>query len=321
MEVDFTQQIKQEAHRLGFEKVGIAPAEKLEAEALHLKKWIADGYHGTMGWMEENIDKRIDPKSILPLAQSIISVAMNYYTDTQHSEDPNTGKISRYAWGTDYHDVLTERLQSLLQFIKDRQPGAEGKVYVDTGPMMDKVWAQRAGIGWQGKHSNLITHDYGSWVFLGEIILNLKLEYDVPDTDHCGSCTLCIEACPTQAITEPYVVDANRCISYLTIEHRGEIARELGEKFDRWIYGCDICQDVCPWNQNDAHPTEKEEFQPRQINIAPKLTDIAAMTQNEFSRQFRKSPMKRTKHSGLIRNASIALSNRKHDSLEKEKQE
>ena len=174
MEVDFTQQIKQEAHRLGFEKVGIAPAEKLEAEALHLKKWIADGYHGTMGWMEENIDKRIDPKSILPLAQSIISVAMNYYTDTQHSEDPNTGKISRYAWGTDYHDVLTERLQSLLQFIKDRQPGAEGKVYVDTGPMMDKVWAQRAGIGWQGKHSNLITHDYGSWVFLGEIILNLS---------------------------------------------------------------------------------------------------------------------------------------------------
>ncbi len=179
--------------------------------------------------MTQNFDKRTDPKNILPSAQSVISVAMNYYTDTQHSEDPGTGKISRYAWGTDYHDVLTKRLQSLLQFIEDRQPGAEGKVYVDTGPVMDKVWAQRAGIGWQGKHSNLITHDYGSWVFLGEIILNLKLDYDVPDTDHCGSCTLCIEACPTQAITEPYVVDANLCISYLTIEHRGEIARNSGK--------------------------------------------------------------------------------------------
>src|SRR5712692_1902173 len=219
-----TQEIKSKALELGFCNVGIARAERLEKEGGLLIEWLARGYHGTMEWMVRNLDKRVDPQHVLPGAKSVIAVAMNYYTDVQHSDDEKSGKVSRYAWGDDYHDVLKERLEKLLDFIKSKDGDVEGKVYVDTGPVLDKVWAQRAGIGWEGKHTNLITREYGSWVFLGEIIINRELDYDPPATDHCGSCTLCIEACPTDAIVEPYVLDSNLCISYLTIEHRGEIA-------------------------------------------------------------------------------------------------
>jgi epoxyqueuosine reductase len=226
-----------------------------------------------------------------------------------HTEAEGTGKISRYAWGDDYHDIVEKRLAILLEFILKQSPGARGKVYVDTGPVMDKVWAQRAGIGWIGKHTNVISLEYGSWIFLGEIILDIELEYDAPATDHCGTCSLCIEACPTGAIVEPYVVDANKCISYLTIEHRGDIAQELGSKFGHWLYGCDICQDVCPWNRKFARETEVKRFFPRKYNITPKLNAIAAMTQEEFSKKFSKSPVKRTKLAGLKRNAQVLLKN------------
>lgn len=306
----FTQEIKTKALELGFCEVGIARAESLNAESTHLAEWLVRGYHGTMEWMARNFEKRIDPGTVLPNAKSVVSVALNYYTGVEHSKDAEVGKISRYAWGDDYHDVMKGKLEEVLHFIVVKKPKAKGKVYVDTGPVLDKVWAQRAGIGWEGKHTNVITQKYGSWVFLGEIIVDVELEYDSPATDHCGSCTLCIEACPTNAIVEPYVLDSNLCISYLTIEHRGEIREELAGRFDNWIYGCDICQDVCPWNKKFAKPTSIEEFYPREHNVAPILQQVVEMQPEEFSRQFRKSPIKRTKHSGLMRNVK-AVMNRK----------
>jgi epoxyqueuosine reductase len=202
--------------------------------------------------------------------------------------------------------MLTKQLEKLYEFIKSEISGVDGKIYVDTGPVMDKAWAVRAGIGWLGKHTNIITRKFGSWVFLGEILIDAELEYNTPMLDYCGKCTACIDACPTQAIVQPYVIDANKCISYLTIEHRGELPKEIVSNFQNWIYGCDICQDVCPWNrfQNE---TEEPAFQPREENVAPKLTELAEMSQEEFSRRFRRSPMKRTKHSGLTRNAKAVL--------------
>jgi epoxyqueuosine reductase len=264
-----------------------------------------------MDWMERNPGRRSDPREILPGARSVISLAMNYYTGARHSNDPAAGKISRYAWGDDYHDIVRPKLLELLAYIRSIEPGSEGVVYVDTGPVLEKAWAARAGVGWEGKHTNVITQEFGSWVFLGEIILSTELEYDPPATDHCGTCTLCIEACPTDAIVEPYVLDSNRCISYLTIEHRGEIAAELGEKFDRWIYGCDICQDVCPWNEKFSVKTGAAGFAPRAATIAPELRHVAEMEQDEFSKTFSKSPVKRTKLSGMRRNAATVLGARR----------
>ena len=257
-----------------------------------------------MGWMEENVKKRIDPAEIVPGARSVISVAANYYTGVEHHPKNDEGKISRYAWGDDYHILVTARIKKLFECIKQIAPESDGRYYVDTGPVMDKVWAERAGIGWRGKHTNLITKDLGSWVFLGEIISTLELEYDAPMEDFCGSCTACLDACPTKAIVEPYVVDSNKCISYLTIEHRGEIDKSLEPLFDKWVYGCDICQDVCPWNKYQQ-PTRDNEFLPRDGNVTPSLDGLTSLTQGEFSRRFSKSPIKRTKREGLIRNATI----------------
>ncbi len=302
--MSLTQQIKSKAIELGFSKVGIAKAEILQEEAVHLQEWLERKYHASMQWMEKNFEKRINPQEIIPNAQSIISVAVNYYTPFQHQPKNDEGKISRYAWGDDYHISVTSRLEKLFEYIKEIAPNSDGKYYVDTGPMMDKVWAARAGIGWQGKHSNLITKEYGSWVFLGEIITTLELEYDAPMEDFCGTCTACIDACPTNAITQPYVVNSNKCISYLTIEHRGEIDETLHDKFEQWIYGCDICQDVCPWNRFQKE-TEHTEFFPREENINPSLNEIIELTQEEFSERFKKSPIKRTKKEGMVRNAKI----------------
>jgi epoxyqueuosine reductase len=303
-----TEEIKIKALELGFCKIGIAKAEMLNVEGQHLKEWLSLGYHASMQWMEKNFEKRVDPGNIVPNAQSVISVAINYYTPEEHSNKLGEGKISRYAWGDDYHILVTKRIEKLAECIKQIAPESENRYYVDTGPIMDKVWASRAGLGWQGKHTNLITKEYGSWVFLGEIITTEKLDYDSPIEDFCGSCTVCIDACPTDAIREPYIVDSNRCISYLTIEHRGEIAKELGKNFDHWIYGCDICQDVCPWNKFQQ-PTEHIEFKPRIENINPLLKELENISQEEFSKRFKKSPIKRTKREGIIRNASIVLGN------------
>jgi epoxyqueuosine reductase len=301
------ERVKRKAIEFGFTKVGIAKAEPLEEEAKHLREWLSHGYHGTMEWMADNGDKRTDPRNIVPGAKSVICVALNYYTPTQHSKEKSVGKISRYAWGDDYHDILTEKLKLLWAWMQREFPGVEGRYYVDTGPVMDKVWAQRAGIGWIAKNSNVITQDHGSWVFLGEIITTLELDHDTPATDHCGTCTLCIEACPTQAIVEPFVVDSNRCISYLTIEHRGEIVGEVTDHFENWIYGCDICQDVCPWNEKFSIETKERGFQPRPWNTTPVLEEVRDMTQTEFTAKFKGSPIKRTKREGLTRNAKVVL--------------
>jgi len=306
MDFSLTHRLKMKAVELGFSSIGIARAEVLNEEEKHLREWLARGYQASMQWLERDAEKRIDVTKILPNAKSVICVALNYFTPVQHSNTPALGKISRYAWGDDYHLVLTKRLEKLSEFIKSEIPGVEGKIYVDTGPMMEKAWAARAGIGWLGKHTNIITRKFGSWVFLGEILIDAQLEYDTPMLDYCGKCTACIDACPTQAIVQPYVLDANKCISYLTIEHRNKLPQEHVLNFQNWIYGCDICQDVCPWNRFQKE-TEEPAFQPRKENVAPKLTELAEMSQEEFSRRFRKSSMKRTKHSGLTRNAKAVI--------------
>jgi epoxyqueuosine reductase len=306
MDLSLTDKIKSKALEIGFSAIGITQAVSLTEEAENLSEWLGKKYHAGMKWMENESGRRTDPRSVLPGAQSVVCVGMNYYSPEQHSMDPESGKISRYAWGDDYHEIVSERLNVLLEFIKSEVPGVIGKFYVDTGPVMDKAWAARAGIGWMGKHTNIINRNYGSWIFLGELILDIALDYDEPITDLCGTCTACIDACPTQAIVQPYVLDSNKCISYLTIEHRGELPKGLIPKFHNWIFGCDICQDVCPWNRFQKE-TEEPLFRPRMKNIAPVLADVAVLSQEEFSRQFQRSPVKRTKQSGLVRNANAVL--------------
>ncbi len=305
---DLTRHIRAKAIDLGFSKVGVARAEILEEEGIHLQEWLGRGYQASMTWIQKNAEKRVDVSKVLPGIKSMICVALNDYSEGGHSGAPGKGKISRYAWGDDYHLVMTGRLEMLLKEIQTLQPGVNGKIYVDTGPVMDKVWATRAGLGWQGKHTNLITKDFGSWVFLGEILLDIELEYDEPITDACGTCTACIDACPTQAIVEPYLLDSNKCISYWTIEHRGTIPTEISQNLEDWIYGCDICQDVCPWNRF-AQLTSEEAFHPRPWNKAPELQEIEKLTKEQFNQRFRRSPIKRTKRQGLIRNAK-AVSDR-----------
>jgi epoxyqueuosine reductase len=298
--------IKLKARELGFSRVGITKADSLEYEGRLLREWLANGYHASMKWMERDAEKRVNPAGLLPNAKSIICVAANYCKKTSESDDPAIGKISRYARGDDYHKVLSGRLQNLLNYIIAEFPGANGKLYVDTGPVMEKALAVRAGIGWLGKHTNIITRDFGSWIFLGEIILDIELDYDRPVQDLCGSCTKCIDACPTHAIIKPYVIDSNLCISYLTIEHRGELPPALMPKFNNWVFGCDICQEVCPWNRFQKETTEPA-FQPREYNLMPRLVDLAGMEQEEFDSRFRHSAVKRTKNTGLKRNARALI--------------
>jgi epoxyqueuosine reductase len=306
-----SQAIKERARTAGFDKVGIVAATRLEAEGARLGQWLEFSYHGEMSWLEREPDKRADPRLLFPEARSVVAVALNYYTPHQHQNDPEFGKVSRYAWGDDYHDVVGEKLRQLLSWIKQECPGAEGKVCVDIQPVMDKAWAARAGLGWIGKHTNLITTDFGSWVFLGELLLNLELDYDnEPVEDHCGTCTLCIDACPTDAITEAYVVDSRACLSYATIELRAaEIPPSLTGKMEGWFYGCDICQDVCPWNRFEQSTTEAR-FEPRAGNVNAVLSEIEALTPETYAERFRKSAMKRAKLSGLQRNAKALLNAR-----------
>jgi epoxyqueuosine reductase len=300
--------IRERALVEGFHKVGIVRAEPLAQEAPQLKEWLARGYHGEMSWMARDVEKRLDPREVFPQARSIVVVALNYYTPDQHQEDSSTGKVSRYAWGDDYHDVVKTKLQSLLSWIREQAPNAAGKICVDIQPVMDKAWAVRAGLGWLGKHTNVITPEYGSWVFIGELLLNLDLEPDAERIeDHCGTCTICIDACPTQAITEPYVVDSNRCISYATIELRApELPASIQQDLSGWLYGCDICQDVCPWNRFEE-ATEEPRFAPRAGNVNADLADILELTPETYAARFRGSAMKRTKLSGLQRNARAIL--------------
>ena len=299
--------LRAEAATLGFSHLGIAPARVLDEEAGRLETWLREGHHAGMAWMAREPERRGDPARVLPGVRSVISVTMNYYTPHRHSDDPGIARISRYAWGNDYHDMMGDRLTRLEAVLHDMLPDQVSRRYVDTGPVMDKAWAVRAGIGWLGKHGNVITRDHGSWIFLGEILTTAELPYDRPIEDFCGSCTACIEACPTQAIVRPYVVDSRRCISYLTIEHRGEHSAEVeAMDFRGWVYGCDTCQDVCPWN-SFAQVTGEEAFQPRGHNLAPGIRELAGLDEVEFRERYRKSPVKRTKAEGLRRNARTLL--------------
>jgi epoxyqueuosine reductase len=310
--LSLTEKIKQKALEIGFHKIGVARAEPLREEGEHLKTWLANDYHGAMQWLEREPEKRADPRLIFPEAKSVLVVALNYYTPHEHETGDEKGKISRYAWGDDYHDVVKEKLRELLSWVKSENAEIDGKICVDTAPMMDKAWAARAGLGWIGKHSNLITKEYGSWVFIGEILLNVELEYETNLVeDHCGSCTKCLDACPTDAIIAPKIVDSKRCLSYATIELRdSEFPEEIIENLNGWLYGCDICQDVCPWNRFEK-PTEEARFEPRVGETSIELNKILNLSPETYAERFRRSAMKRTKIHGLKRNANALRTSEK----------
>lgn len=297
--------IKQFAIDAGFDRVAFVPAVKLDDEAERLNDWLNAGYNASMEWIARDPQRRTDPREIFPAARSVVVVLKNYYTDHRHT---SPGKISRYAWGDDYHDVVGSGLRAVLQRIRDEVPEADGKVCVDTAPMMDKAWAVRAGLGWLGKHSNVITRDLGSWIFIGELILNLELEYETAVVeDHCGTCTACLDACPTSAIVKPYIVDSAKCISYATIEHRGDqIPPEVASNLDGWLYGCDICQDVCPWNRFEK-PASDARFEPRLGQTSLDPAAVLEMEHPVYVERFRHSAVKRAKLSGLKRNAKYLM--------------
>jgi len=298
--------VTQIAQKLGFDLIGFAEVAQLFTEINGLKNWLNNGFNSKLSYMERNIEKRFDVKEILPSAKSVISLALNYYVEGEFSNNPQNGKISRYAWGTDYHYVLWEKLEQLITELNKIDDNFEAKSYVDTGPVMDKAWAVRSGIGWQGKNSNIINSKIGSWFFIANIITNFEFLTSQIVTDHCGNCTACIDACPTNAIVEPYVVDANKCISNLTIENKGEIPIEFKNKFDSWIFGCDICQDVCPWNQKFATETKIEQFQNGE-NREIDLQSVSEMTNSQFKNKYGISPIFRAKNKGFKRNAKFLL--------------
>lgn len=300
-------QIKQKALELGFHKVGIATVDAVAmlVEVQRLQAWLALGYQADMAWMANPKRQNID--SVMPSVRSLICVALNYYTPHQRPNSREYAKISRYGWGRDYHKVLHKKLKALTNWLLELGEGIEAHYYADTGPVQDKVWAQKAGIGWIAKNGNVITREYGSWVFLGEVLTNLDLTPDTPHTQHCGSCTRCLDACPTNAITQPFVVDANRCIAYHTIENRDQkLPDAIAAHLQGWVAGCDICQDVCPWNQRFAKQTDVA-FQPYPDNIAPTLTELAEISDQEWDRRFTASALRRIKPDMLRRNARANL--------------
>ncbi len=299
--------IKAEALRLGFMSCGIAKADFLEEEAPKLESWLKKNHHGEMAYMNNHFDKRLDPRLLVDDAKSVISVALNYYTSEKQTED-TAPKISKYAYGTDYHFVIKDKFKSLLSFIRENIGEVNGRAFVDSAPVLDKAWAKKSGLGWVGKNSNIINNRTGSFFFLGELIIDLELEYDQPfSTDHCGTCTRCIDACPTEAIVNPYIVDGSRCISYLTIELKDQIPEQFKGKMDNWMFGCDVCQDVCPWNKFSI-PHREESFEPHPDLLNMTSRDWEEITEETFGKIFKKSAVKRTKITGLKRNISFIKS-------------
>ena len=291
--------IKAEAKRLGFLSCGISKAEFLEEDAPHLEKYLLKNMNGEMAYLENHFDKRLDPTLLVPGSKSVISVLMNYFPEETQRED--TYKISKYAYGTDYHFVIKDKLKDLMHFISEEIGEVHGRAFVDSAPVLDKAWAAKSGLGWVGKHSLLLTKQSGSFHFVAELIVDLELEYDSPVTDHCGTCTACIDACPTGAIVEDRVVDGSKCISYFTIELKNEIPISERGKFDDWVFGCDICQDVCPWNRfSKAHSEPLFNPHPELLSMSKK--DWEEITEEVFREVFRKSALKRTKFAGLKRN-------------------
>ncbi|WP_290493267.1 tRNA epoxyqueuosine(34) reductase QueG [Leeuwenhoekiella sp. UBA4164] len=298
----YTKLIKEEALQLGFMSCGISRAEFLEEEAPRLEQWLNENRNGEMSYMENHFDKRLDPTLLVPGAKSMVSLLFNYFPQEEQRED--SFKISKYAYGTDYHFVIKEKLKELLFSIQEKIGSVEGRAFVDSAPVLDKAWAALSGLGWIGKNSNLLTKQVGSFYFIAELIIDLDLEYDTPVTDHCGSCTACIDACPTDAIVDPYVVDGSKCISYFTIELKNEIPDFARDKMEDWMFGCDICQDVCPWNRF-SKPHNEPLFNPRPEILEYSKAEWKELTKEVFSEIFRKSPVKRTKYEGLMRNISF----------------
>ena len=291
------------AIELGFDLVGFSKAVPLEIEHSRLMDWLHQGKHAGMTYMERNTEKRLNVREIFPEAKSVISLGMNYYTPFEHTNEPGLGKISRYALGKDYHLVIWEKLDEFISRIKEIDNSFSAISYVDTGPVMDKAWAVRGGLGWMGKNTNIINPEKGSWFFIATVITNTEFEYSEILTDHCGTCTACLDACPTDALSTAYSVDANACISYLTIENKGEIPEAFRGKMENWLFGCDICQDVCPWNNKFAEETRIHEFYSDIGKTSLSLDEVIAMSKEEFAATFAQSPIQRTKLKGLQRNA------------------
>jgi len=298
-----TQLIKEEAHRLGFSFVGFSKADFLEEEAPRLEKWLKDKQHGEMSYMENNFDKRLDPRLLVEGSKSVISLLYNYHSD-QTQSDPTAPKISTYAYGEDYHFVVKHKLKTLLYFIEEKIGKVDARVFTDSAPVLEKAWAKKAGLGWIGKNANLINKNQGSYFFIAEIILDLDLNYDSPIQDYCGTCTKCIDACPTGAIIQPYVVDGSKCISYFTIELKEAIPQEVKGKMDNWMFGCDICQQVCPWNSFSLQHNEPA-FNPHPDLLSMTKGDWEDLQEETFKELFRKSAVKRTKFAGLKRNITF----------------
>jgi len=293
--------IKNEAKNLGFLFCGIAKADFLAEEAPRLENWLKNNMHGEMQYMENHFDKRLDPRLLVDDAKSVISLGINYYTE-QEQHDPLAPKLSKYAYGADYHQVIKDKLKQLLAVINENIGEVNGRAFVDSAPVLDKVWAKKAGLGWIGKNTNLINQKTGSFFFLAELIVDIELEYDVqPTVDHCGTCTRCIDACPTEAIVAPYIVDGSRCISYLTIELKNEIPQEFKGKMDNWMFGCDVCQDVCPWNKFSILHQE-QAFVPQNELLSMTKNDWNEITEGVFQKVFKNSAVKRAKFVGLKRN-------------------
>ena len=301
-----TDAVKRRARELGFDACGIAAAGEADPDD-HLGAWLDQGFHATMKWMAATREIRQDPRKKLPGARSVVVLARNYYSPSPAANERD-GRVARYAWGRDYHRVLRKPLRELAAFIESLEPETRSYVSVDSGPVMERSWAARAGVGAIGKNSLALRRDIGSWFFLATAITTLELEPDAPATDICGTCTLCIDSCPTAAIVEPGVVDSNRCISYQTIENRGEVPESVASLHDNWVFGCDVCQDVCPWNRF-ARETTEPDFLPRADQASPNLDDLAGLSESEFRARFSGTPLMRAKHAGMRRNAAIALAN------------
>ncbi len=295
-----TQLIKSESKRLGFDYCGISKAEFLEEEAPRLENWLNKNMHGQMSYMQNYFDKRLDPRLLVPGAKSVISLLLNYFP-SESQKDKTAPKVSKYAYGVDYHFVIKEKLNQLLEFIKENIGDVDGRAFVDSAPVLDKAWAKKGGLGWIGKNSNLINKESGSFYFIAELIIDLELEADGPIKDYCGTCTRCIDACPTEAIIAPYVVDGSKCISYFTIELKENIPAEVKGQFDNWVFGCDVCQDVCPWNKFSKANTEKY-FQANDELLGMTKNDWQELTEVTFKHMFKNSAVKRTKFKGLKRN-------------------
>ena len=306
MQQSINQKIIDRANSLGFEKVGFSKADFYKEDQKILNSWIEKEYHATMRWIDNRKEERSNIFKYFPEAKTVISFGCNYYTGKGSEEISEEYKFSNYAWGDDYHETIKKNLYLLVSYMQEIVGDFNYRVCADTSPLMEKKWAMRSGLGWIGKHTNLITRDYGSWIFLSEIIIDRELEVnDFFNQDLCGTCTACIDECPTDAIVEPYVVDSNKCISYLTIEHRGEIPNDKKDKLDNWIYGCDVCQEVCPWNIKFSQLANKDSFYPRESIQEKKKIKDWDIDKKEFNQIFKKSAVKRTKYEGLMRNIDL----------------